>query len=175
MLLQVRSFHNRHVPDDEKVSVQEEYAIMLRNTKLLYGNVTLPCCGVAPGNGANPKRNMLLFDGLVRLVASSKLAIADTSTVNGAQGQGQAQAAATAALADAAEEPEACGATCLLLEASNGAAAGAQPGSGISSAAASGSPASSADTVAAELAWLKTADALPEADWDHASAYVSQE
>ena len=154
--------------------MQEPYAIMLRNIKLLYGNVTLPCCGVAPGDGANPKRNMLLFDGLVRLVASSKLAIADTSTVNGAQGQGQAQAAATAALADAAQEPEACGATCLLLEASNGAAADAQPGSGTS-AAASGSPASSAATVAAELAWLKTADALPEADWDHATAYVSQE
>jgi hypothetical protein len=160
------------VPDEEKVSMQEPYAIMLRNIKLLYGNVTLPCCGVAPGDGANPKRNMLLFDGLVRLVASSKLAIADTSTVNGAPGQ--PEPAATAALADAAEELEAGGATGLLLEASNGAAAEAQPGSGTS-AAASGSPASSAATVAAELAWLKTADALREADWDHATAYVSQE
>ncbi len=152
--------------------MQAPYGIMLRNLKLLYGNVTLPCCGVAPGDGANPKRNMLLFDGLVRLVASPKLAIADTSTMNGAPGQ--AEPAATAALADAAEELEAGGPTCLLLEASNGATAGAQPGSGTS-AAASGSLASSAAVVAAELAWLKTADALREADWDHATAYVSQE
>lgn len=182
--------------------MQEPYAIMLRNIKVQHGNVTLPYLGVAPGDGGNPKRNMLLFDGLVRLVAGAKLASADTSTVDG--GPCQVQHAATALHPNAAVQEAGGAATGMQPAAPSGsehlghwalshratalhdlprqaggaAAAGAQPG--LSSAPTSGGSATAdaaqlETTVAAQLAWLKTADALPAAEWDHATAYVMQE
>lgn len=178
-MVQVRSFYNRQVLDTEKRTFEGPYAIMQHNLKLMYGStVALPAMGVAPGDAGNPKRNMLRFDGMVRVVASTKLA-SGTSIVR--TSQAAAAAAATAATptvhedATAGLQHKASHATPSMQAASTSASPEQPCVDGNSSSVAVGGAEVASDAtveVAATLAWLKSADALPVDAWDHATTYV---